>query len=171
MVHFLAFVSESRRPRDDAQIGQAREVVDQALGDAVREIFSLRVGAERQDGQRLGVRRRLEARVIPDAGESPRQDRNDSGHRNERGTAGFVGAGRDTQDARDRALRELEAARRLNEQLRAEQMQRDLNVRNELAAKTDEGTLVKILGSSIKTNSQFRNILITATEAGFTGAY
>src|SRR5262249_5288198 len=55
-IDFLAFVAKNRAARDDAQLRQLREAIDDAFGDAVSEIFHLRVGAvvgQRQDRQRI----------------------------------------------------------------------------------------------------------------------
>ena len=43
----LSFVAEHRRPRDDGEVGDARKVVDERLGDAVAEVIGSAIGAAR----------------------------------------------------------------------------------------------------------------------------
>ena len=55
-----ALVGERAAPRDDAQVGKARQAVDQALAEPVADEVHLRLAGlvvERQDGQRSdGIR-------------------------------------------------------------------------------------------------------------------
>ena len=55
-VNVAAFVTEYGRARHDAQLAELRQVGDDRFGDAVGEIFALRVAAsvrQRQDGERI----------------------------------------------------------------------------------------------------------------------
>src|SRR5439155_7616471 len=50
-IRLMAFVAEDSAPRHHTQSGELRQVVDDAFGDPVREIFSFRVGAGVDEGQ------------------------------------------------------------------------------------------------------------------------